>query len=93
MADFPRRPGLLKLVNVTNFSVHDLALVDAPASHFSIQTSTNGEVYNMVVKGANLTAIDGVNVGGKNIWVHDLELTNGGDWLVILSQFFNERTC
>jgi len=35
---------ILRLYKVTDFAVYDLALVDAPAFHFCMDTCTNGEV-------------------------------------------------
>lgn len=37
-------PRILRLTDVSEFSVHDLALVDSPAFHFSMDSCTNGEV-------------------------------------------------
>jgi rhamnogalacturonan hydrolase len=34
-------PRLIRLISVTNFSVHDIALVDSPAFHLIIVTCTN----------------------------------------------------
>lgn len=65
-------PRILRLVTTTNFSVHDLALVDAPAFHFSMDTCTNGEVYNMAIRGRNLGGLDGIDIWSNNIWVHDV---------------------
>lgn len=69
-------PRLLRLYEVTDFSVHDIALVDSPAFHFTMDTCTNGEVYNMIVRGANEGGLDGIDVWGSNIWIHDVEVTS-----------------
>lgn len=52
-------PRLIRLVRVTNFSLHDLALVDSPAFHLIVDTCTNGEVYNVIIRGANRGGLDG----------------------------------
>jgi rhamnogalacturonan hydrolase len=65
-------PRILRLYEVTDFSVHDLALVDAPAFHFSMDTCENGEVYNMAIRGGNSGGLDGIDVWSTNIWVHDV---------------------
>lgn len=65
---------------VTDFSVHDIALVDSPAFHLVMDTCKNGEVYNMIVRGANMGGLDGVDVWGSNIWIHDVEVTNKDEW-------------
>ena len=68
-------PRILRFVKVTNFSVHDITLVDAPAFHFSMDTCKNGEVYNMVIKGAYRGGIDGIDVWSDNMWIHDVSWT------------------
>ena len=66
---------ILRLNKVTNFSVHDMVLVDAPAFHFSLDTCTNGEVYNMAIRGGNEGGLDGIDVWSDNIWIHDVGLS------------------
>lgn len=70
-------------MSVTDFSVHDIALVDSPAFHFVMDTVTNGEVYNMIVRGGNRGGLDGFNLmAAKNVHVHDVAVTNKDEWLV-----------
>lgn len=69
-------PRILRLYEVTNFSIHDIALVDSPAFHLTMDTCTNGEVYNTIIRGSNKGGLDGVDVWGTNIWVHDVEVTS-----------------
>jgi rhamnogalacturonan hydrolase len=69
-------PRILRFVKVTNFAVHDITLVDAPAFHFSMDTCKNGEVYNMVIKGAYRGGIDGIDVWSDNMWIHDVSLSS-----------------
>lgn len=98
-------PRLLRLYDVTDFSVHDIALVDSPAFHFTMDTCTNGEVYNMIVRGANEGGLDGIDIWGSNIWVHDVEVTSesrmpkawsrlkGIGWLTWLASFTDKDEC
>ena len=46
-------PRLLRLTKMSNFAVHDIALVDSPAFHITLDTATNGEVYNLIIRGGN----------------------------------------
>jgi rhamnogalacturonan hydrolase len=69
-------PRILRFVRVTNFAVHDITLVDAPAFHFSMDTCNGGEVYNMVIRGSYQGGIDGIDVWSDNIWIHDVSLRN-----------------
>lgn len=63
---------ILRLYEVTDFSVHDVALVDAPAFHFSMDSCENGEVYNVAIRGGDSGGLDGIDVWSSNIWIHDV---------------------
>ncbi|KAF7595666.1 hypothetical protein BBP40_005110 [Aspergillus hancockii] len=78
-------PRLLRLYDVTDFAVHDFILVDAPSFHFSLDTCTNGEVYNMAIRGGNRGGLDGVDVWSTNIWIHDVEVTNKDECVTVKS--------
>ena len=69
-------PRLLRLYDVSNFAVHDIALVDSPSFHFSIDTCTKGEVYNMAIRGGAHGGLDGIDVWSEDIWIHDVMVTN-----------------
>ena len=73
-------PRLLRLTNVTSFAVHDVALVDSPAFHLVMDTCGQGEVYNAIIRGADEGGLDGIDVWGFNIWIHDVEVTNKASW-------------
>ncbi|KAF2816352.1 rhamnogalacturonase A [Mytilinidion resinicola] len=76
---------ILRLYKITDFSVHDVALVDAPAFHFSLDTCTNGEVYNMAIRGGNEGGLDGIDVWSNNIWIHDVMVTNKDECVTVKS--------
>lgn len=65
-------PRILRLYEVTDFSIHDLALVDSPSFHISLDTCENGEVYNVIIRGGDSGGLDGIDVWSTNIWVHDV---------------------
>lgn len=69
-------PRLVRIVKSKNWSFHDLKLVDSPAFHLILDNSSNGEVYNTIIRGANRGGLDGIDVSGSNIWIHDVEVTN-----------------
>jgi rhamnogalacturonan hydrolase len=69
-------PRLLRLYEVSDFAVHDIALVDSPSFHLSMDTCTNGEVYNMAIRGGAHGGLDGIDVWSENIWIHDVMVTN-----------------
>lgn len=66
---------LLRVEKTNNFSVHDIILVDAPMFHFVMNTVTNGEAYNMAIRGGDWGGLDGVDVVGTNVWIHDVRLS------------------
>ncbi|KAK9860120.1 hypothetical protein MYU51_010413 [Penicillium brevicompactum] len=76
---------ILRLYDVTDFSVHDLALVDAPVFHFSLDTCENGEVYNLAIRGGDKGGLDGIDVWSTNIWIHDVEVTNKDECVTVKS--------
>lgn len=76
-------PRILRLYEVTSFSVHDVALVDSPAFHFTMDTCTNGEVYNMAIRGGNEGGLDGADIWSTNIWVHDVMVTNKDECVTV----------
>jgi len=77
------------MYEVTNFSVHDIALVDSPAFHFSMDTCTNGEVYNLIIRGGNEGGLDGIDVWSTNIHIHDVEVTNKDECVTVKSPSTN----
>ncbi|KAG8628161.1 hypothetical protein KVT40_004034 [Elsinoe batatas] len=76
---------ILRLYQVDRFSVHDLALVDAPAFHLSLDTTTNGELYNLAIRGGNMGGLDGVDIWSTNIHAHDIMVTNKDECVTVKS--------
>lgn len=60
-------PRLLRLYDMTSFSVHDIALVDSPLFHLSLDTCDSGELYNMAIRGADSGGLDGIDIWSTNI--------------------------
>ncbi|RDW85497.1 glycoside hydrolase family 28 protein [Coleophoma crateriformis] len=82
-------PRILRLYEATSFSVHDIALVDSPAFHFSLDTCDSGEIYNMIIRGGNEGGLDGIDVWSTNIWIHDIEVTNKDECVTVKSPASN----
>ncbi|KAL9083001.1 MAG: hypothetical protein Q9165_008697 [Trypethelium subeluteriae] len=78
-------PRIMRLYEATSFSVHDIALVDSPLFHFTCDTCANGELYNIAVRGGNMGGLDGFDMGGTNLWVHDVEVTNKDECVTVKS--------
>ncbi|TVY36187.1 Rhamnogalacturonase A [Lachnellula occidentalis] len=76
-------PRLLRLYSVVGFSIHDIALVDSPAFHLTLDTCSDGEVYNTIIRGGNEGGLDGIDVWGTNIWIHDVEVTNKDECVTV----------
>lgn len=50
-----------------------------------VDRCTNGEVYNMAIRGGNEGGLDGIDVWGSNIWVHDVMVTNKDECVTVKS--------
>lgn len=70
---------------MTNFAIHDIALVDSPAFHLTLDTCNQGEVYNMIIRGGNEGGLDGIDLWGFDLWVHDVEVTNKDECVTVKS--------
>ncbi|KAG5985007.1 hypothetical protein E4U55_002114 [Claviceps digitariae] len=76
-------PRIMRVQHCTNFAVHDFVMVDSPKFHLTLDNSTNGEVYNMVIHGGHEGGLDGIDVWGSNIWVHDVEVSNRDECVTV----------
>ncbi|KAH8646097.1 pectin lyase fold/virulence factor [Xylariales sp. PMI_506] len=76
-------PRLIRLISVNQFSIHDIRLVDSPAFHLILDTCENGEVYNVIIRGGNLGGLDGIDVWGFNMYIHDVEVTNKDECVTV----------
>ncbi|KAN0099920.1 glycoside hydrolase family 28 protein [Hyaloscypha variabilis] len=70
---------LMRIQNTENFSVHGFALVDSPSYYLTLDTCTNGEVYNLIMRGVTIGETDAIDVWGSNMYIHDIEVTNGDE--------------
>ncbi|KAF7627466.1 rhamnogalacturonase B [Aspergillus flavus] len=80
---------IMRLQKVSSFSVHDIILVDSPAFHMSLDTVSDGEVYNVVVRGGSSGGLDGIDVWGENVWIHDVEVTNKDECVTVKNPSHN----
>ncbi|KIM94056.1 glycoside hydrolase family 28 protein [Oidiodendron maius Zn] len=78
-------PRLIRFTDVTDFSFHGIALIDSPAYYLVFDTCSNGEIYNAIIRGITIGETDGIDVWGDNIWVHDVEVTNGDECVTVKS--------
>jgi rhamnogalacturonan hydrolase len=58
-------------------------LIIAPGDYLVIENGENAEVYNMVLRGPFIGGLDGIDISGSNIWVHDVEVTNGDECVTV----------
>ncbi|KAE8388779.1 pectin lyase fold/virulence factor [Aspergillus alliaceus] len=70
------RPRLVRLISLTNASLHDLILIDSPKFHTILDFAVNVEAYHLTIRGANLGSYDGIDGIGTNYYIHDNEVTN-----------------
>ena len=61
----------------------------APAFHFVIDACDSGEVYNMIIRGGNEGGLDGIDVWGTNIHIHDVEISNKDECVTVKSPASN----
>ncbi|KAF8684565.1 glycosyl hydrolase 28 family [Rhizoctonia solani] len=78
-------PRLLRVHISTNFSVHDIKLVDAPSFHLVVGEAVNAEVYRITIRGGNQGGLDGVDISGTNYHVHHVEVTNRDECICVKS--------
>lgn len=77
---------LLLIQDTNNASLHGLTLVDSPSYYVKIGSCESMEIYNMRVYGVTtLGETDAFDVSGSNIWVHDVEVTNGDECVTVKS--------
>jgi rhamnogalacturonan hydrolase len=63
----------IRFTKVNNFSIHGIALVDSPSYYYVFDTCTNGEIYNLILRGMKIGQTDGIDVFGENIWIQLVE--------------------
>lgn len=78
-------PRFMRLTDVTNFSMHGFALVDSASYYLVFDSSSNGKIYNLILRGIRIGETDSIDIWGNNIWVHDVEITNGDECVTIKS--------
>jgi rhamnogalacturonan hydrolase len=57
--------------------------LSAPQFHLTFDQCTNGEAYNMVIRGGSEGGLDGIDVSGSNMWIHDIEVSNRDECVTI----------
>ncbi|KAH8829184.1 pectin lyase fold/virulence factor [Flagelloscypha sp. PMI_526] len=90
LADGNYGPRMVRFQDIGNFSVHGIAVVDSPSYYFVFDNVANGEVYNLILRGVtDIGATDAIDLGGSNIWVHDVEVSNGDECVTVKSPSHN----
>jgi rhamnogalacturonan hydrolase len=59
--------------------------MDAPAFHLFMDHCNNGEVYNLIVRGGDHGGLDGIDIIGSNIHVHDVMVSNKDECVTVKS--------
>ncbi|KAI9697475.1 MAG: hypothetical protein M1820_007810 [Bogoriella megaspora] len=81
---------MMRFTNVNHFSVHGIAFVDSPSYYVVFDTCSNGEIFNLILRGiSTLGETDGIDVWGSNMWIHDVEVTNGDECVTVKSPASN----
>ncbi|KAF5856467.1 hypothetical protein ETB97_007298 [Aspergillus alliaceus] len=71
--NYTGRPRLVRLISLTNASLHDLILIDSPKFYTILDFAVNVEAYHLTIRGANLGSYDGIDGIGTNYYIHDNE--------------------
>ena len=61
----------------------------APEFHIVVQDGSNGELYNLAIRGADIGGSDGIDVWGTNHWIHDVTVTNRDECVCVKSPASN----
>ncbi|KAH7108519.1 pectin lyase fold/virulence factor [Auriculariales sp. MPI-PUGE-AT-0066] len=78
-------PRFIRVEQTHSFSMHGFALVDSPAYYTVFDDVSDGEIYNIIMRGITVGMTDGVDLAGSNVWVHDIEITNGDECVTVKS--------
>jgi rhamnogalacturonan hydrolase len=63
--------------------------IDSPSYYFVFDSCSNGEIYNLLVRGIVVGMTDAFDIWGDNIWVRDIEVTNGDECVTLKSPATN----
>ncbi|KAG9080790.1 hypothetical protein FRC06_006166, partial [Ceratobasidium sp. 370] len=69
-------PRLVRFALCSNFTAHDIMLVDSASFHLVVTDASNAEIHRITMRGGNQGALDGLDISGTNYYVHHLEVTN-----------------
>lgn len=61
-------PRFIRFTDVTDFSMHGFALVDSASYYTVFDTCTNGEIYNLIMRGIDIGETDAIDIWSNNIW-------------------------
>lgn len=79
-------PRFIRFKYVNNFSVHGFPTIDSVAYYEFFEECTNGEIYNLLVRGSTKFGVtDAFDISGENIWVHNIEVSNGDECVTVKS--------
>lgn len=53
-----------------------------------MDTVQGGEVYNLIIRGGNEGGLDGIDVWGFNMYIHDVEVTNKDECVTVKASFY-----
>jgi rhamnogalacturonan hydrolase len=53
-----------------------------------LDTVQGGEVYNLIIRGGNEGGLDGIDVWGFNMYIHDVEVTNKDECVTVKASIY-----
>ncbi|KXS12639.1 glycoside hydrolase family 28 protein [Gonapodya prolifera JEL478] len=82
-------PRILRIVKVANFCLHDLGFFDSPAFHVILDNVSNGQVYNVLIRGHDEGGLDGLDVTCNNCHIQNIQVTNRDECVCVKSPSSN----
>ncbi|KNF03513.1 hypothetical protein, variant [Puccinia striiformis f. sp. tritici PST-78] len=75
----PQRPRLVRFENCQDVDYSGFNLLDAPLYHLVVAYGTNFKIHDFRISSTDIGETDGIDLSGKNIHVHDVEIKTGDE--------------
>ncbi|WWD21408.1 hypothetical protein CI109_105893 [Kwoniella shandongensis] len=69
-------PRMVRFTDSSDFSFHNVLLVDSPAFHLVVDNGLNVEIANVTIRAVGLGGSDGIDIYATNYHVHDVQVSN-----------------
>lgn len=84
--DTSQNARLLRFVNTSEVSIHNVILIDAPTFHLVLNSVSNIDVYYITIRGGDIGGTDGIDIiCTDNCYLHEFEVTNRDECVSVKS--------